>query len=152
MTRVLCSNDDCIHCDVKTSHCNKGCILVSEGYFGGCSEYYHYLDTKEYNEEFYVLVGKRRKPQGREKRFGKKIEYNGRVFYSQEKVRDDMTCVVTDAKTGLAVKLYQIKENWEKFIELADKQPDIETFPVVVKGDDGEYHVVEEGKDDGSER
>lgn len=152
MTRVYCYNDDCVYCDADTKMCCRDIISIGDGIDYACDEYRCYLDTEEYGEEFYALVGKRRKPQGREKRYGKRIEYNGRVFYSQEKIRDDTFLFVTDAKTGLAVKFYYIKENWDKFIELANKQRDIELYPLIEMGDDGEYHVVEEGKDDGSER
>lgn len=152
MTKVYCCNDDCIHCDADNKTCCLSMIVIGDGIEYGCEDYKCYLDTKEYSEEFYALVGKRGKPIGREKRHGKKIEYNGRVFYAQSKVSHDKYFSVTDAKTGLAVNYNYVLDNWNKFIECADKQADIESFPVVVNCDDGEYHVVEEGKDDGSER
>lgn len=145
MTSVYCYNYDCTHNDCDTGMCCLGMISVEGAAYNGCNDYECYLDTKEYREEFYVLVGKRGKPSGREKRYGKKIEYNGRVFYSESKLRRDNHISVTDAKTGLAVNYAYALDQWDKFIELADKQPDIESFPVVTMGNDGEYHVVEEG-------
>ena len=124
-------------------------IVVGYGYKFGCEDYESYLDTKEYGEEFYALVGKKGKPIGREKRKGKKIGYNGRVFFAQEKMCAGDRFYVTDAKTGLLVQFYQVKNKWDKFIESANKQANIESFPVVVKGDDGEYHEVKGGESDG---
>ena len=144
MTRVYCYNDDCIHCDADTKICACACISVGENESYGCNEYQCYLDTEEYGEDFYALVGKRGKVIGREKRKGKKIEYNGRIFYAREKVTENPNTWVnvTDAKTGLLVRLYYVKDHWDKFIELADKQPDIESFPLVEMGEDGNYHVI----------
>lgn len=152
MTRVYCYNDDCVYCDADTNMCCRDIISVGDGIDYACDEYLCYLDTEEYGEEFYALVGNRGKAVGREKRKGKKIKYNGREFFSREKECIALPFSVTDAKTGMLVRFDYVKNNWDKFIEIVNKQPNIETFPAVEKGADGEYHIVEEGKDDGSER
>lgn len=146
MTRVYCHNDDCAHCDVDTKMCRADVIYVGCDNESGCNQYLFYLDAKEYGEEFYVLVGKRNKPIGREKCKGKRIEYNGRVFYTREKENDMAQFGVTDAKTGLLVRFAIVRDEWDKFVEAADKHPAIESFPVVEKGDDGEFHVVKGGE------
>lgn len=151
MTRVYCYNYDCSHCDSETALCCLGMISVEGAAYNGCNDYECYLDSKEYREEFYVLVGNRDDekkcyiPIGREKRYGKKIEYNGRTFYTQSKIRANDEFDVTDAKTGLLVAFDKVKKRWEEFVEKADEQPAIESFPVTEKGADGRYHLVEEG-------
>lgn len=145
MTLVYCYNDDCIHCDVNSSICCLDMISVGDNDNCGCDNYKCYLETEEYSEEFYALVGKKGKPIGREKRHGKKIEYNGRVFYTQSKVSHDNSFLVTDAKTGLAVFYNFALNNWDKFIEVADKQTNIESFPIIELGKDNEFHEVEKG-------
>ena len=147
MTRVYCYNDDCVHCDSDTKVCCLGIISVEGAAYNGCNDYTCYFSTKEYSEEFYVLIGKRDEkkryiPIGREKRYGKKLEYNGRTFYTQDKIRANDEFDVTDAKTGLLVGFAKIKGAWGKFVEESNKRPNIETFPVVERGADGKFHVV----------
>ena len=146
MTRVYCYNYDCTHCDSETCECCLGMISVEGAAYNGCNDYECYLDSKEYREEFFALVGNRGKVAGREKRYGKKIGYNGRTFYTRDKIRANDNFNVTDAKTGLLVGFDRVKSMWDKFIEAADKESDIESFPVVELGADGRYHLVDKGE------
>lgn len=147
MTRVYCTNYDCMYCEGDSQICCASMIVIGDDKIYGCENYRSYLDTTEYNEEFYKLIGEKGKPIGRERSYGKKIVYNDRIFYTTEKSLNNTWAFLTDAKTGLGVKYQQLEEKWDKFLELISKQPDIETFPIIVKDSSGKWQRVEGGAD-----
>lgn len=144
MTRVICSNYDCLHCDKHSYHCQKDIVAVGDDYEFGCEDYLSFLDSEEYGETFFKAVKTKDGKIGRAKENGKKIEYNGRAFYTRNEVTDDESYSITDGRTGLLVaNLAWIKDNWEKFLEYEKKFPDIESYPLAVEVCDG-YMLAED--------
>jgi hypothetical protein len=75
--------------------------------------------------------------------YGKKIELNGRVFFTQQKIMDDESHIVTDKRTGLLVRsIAWLKDNWDRFLELEKKAVDVDTLPLAEKRG-GKYYIKE---------
>ena len=67
---------------------------------------------------------------------GKKIEYNGYVFYTEEKITDDETYCLTEERTGInAGEFIRLKDQkrWESFLERVGTYPDVSTYPIEEK-------------------
>lgn len=142
MTRVICSNYDCLHIDPKSCYCQKDVISVGEDYTYGCDDYISYLDSDEYREKFFKAVRTRDGKKAKAVDYGKKIEYNGRVFYTKDRASDDESYGLTDGRTGLLLRpLAWLKDNYDRFLELEKKEPDVESLPLAVKVG-GKYMLV----------
>ena len=145
MATIICSNYDCLHCDKYSYHCQKDIVAVGCEYDEGCEDYLSFLDSEEYGEVFFKAVKTKDGIPGRAKETGKKIECNGRAFYTRDKVAEDESYSITDERTGLLIaNMAWLKDNWEKFLESEKKFPDINTYPLaVLKGD--KYVLAEKG-------
>ena len=112
--------------------CHRGSITIDE--LKECEDYEHYIDF--YTDAFskaYLEDGKRYR---RVFLNGKKIEYNGYVFYTQEKITDEETYCLTEERTGIDVgEFRRLKEpsRWKKFVEQIGSYPDVSTYPIVEK-------------------
>lgn len=75
-TKIFCGNTDCKYCDPANDFvCCNGAIILSDEYFGGCSDYESYSSNKEYQEPFYVILSDGKgKPWAKAIRYGKRIE------------------------------------------------------------------------------
>lgn len=89
MTKVYCYNDDCVYLDTCSGLCNAGMVSIGEGFEGGCETFEPYYNNAEYGEKFFIAVGERGKASMKAVRYGKRIEYNGRTFYTTDRVTDD---------------------------------------------------------------
>ena len=148
MTYVTCEHTDCVHCNTKDFHCEKECVLFSEEYDEGCSEYESYLDGDDYSEKYFICVRtKDGKSAKAVKPRGKRIEYKGRVFFTSERVSDDEGYGITDAETGLHVGTFALLEDrFDRILERAEKYPKVESLPLA-EWCNGGYVIVEEKSD-----
>ena len=149
MTTVFCNNEDCIHCDDYNYTCKLQSIRIGEDIFAGCEDYESFRYTKEYQTPYYVTV---RAFDGNKEtcakviRHGKQIEYNGYVFYTQDKVTESDFYYVTEKRTGyMCGQFFKLKEKtrWEIFVEKAKKITDVASLPLAIFKD-GNYKIVKE--------
>ena len=140
MKTVLCSNYDCVFCD-KRCQCQKDVISVGEEYRGGCEDYVSYLDTCEYKAKFYKAIKTKPVKTAKAVDYGKRIEFNGRVFYTKDRVTEgDESYRLTDERTGLLVSsMANLSDNYEKFLEREKEYPDVESLPLAKLKIDGYY-------------
>ncbi len=138
MKTVLCCNYDCVYCD-KRYQCQKDVITVGDDYQYGCEDYLSYLDTNEYKAMFYKAVKTKDGKTARAVDYGKKIEFNGRVFYTKDKVTEgDESYRLTDERTGLLLSsMAHLSDNYEKFLEREKEYPDVESLPLAKQTLDG---------------
>lgn len=78
--------------------CTRGSITIDE--LKECENYEYYQDS--YTDSFWKALIKDGKPYRRLEK-GKKIEYNGYVFYTDEKITDDEDYCLTEERTGMGV-------------------------------------------------
>lgn len=147
MSKVWCNNRDCVWCD--GIQCCAEQICIDDSYEYGCETYLDYRDTDEYLEEYYKCVKTIKELTEGEiyvakaKAYGKRIEYNGYVFYTESHPRTDET-FVTEERTGYYLgSLEQLKtdENrWKTFEQRAKEIPSVDTLPLAEW--DGQRHYV----------
>lgn len=131
MTTIYCGSTDCVHNGQFV--CKREVITLAEEYDMMCSEYESYLDSKEYQNEYFIRVRTCDKKEGKGKKHGKKIEYNGFVFYTD--------CAewlgevkVTEERTGLMCGDFEklkTSERWEKFLKAMRVASDCAELPLV---------------------
>lgn len=143
MPKIICSNYDCLHCDKYSYHCQKDIVAVGDDYTFGCEDYISYLDSDEYSETFFKAVKTKDGKTARAEEIGKKIEYNGRVFFTTDKVTGDESYTVTEERTGYLIGNFaQLKDCFEKFLEVEKKLPDVKSYPLAIR--DGDKYVLAE--------
>ena len=142
---VFCNNDDCIH--EKCGQCTKEAVMIGEIYDGGCGDFYHYIDTDEYDNIYYKAVKTKDCKHAKTKVYrGKRIEYNGYVFYTEGRVIDDRF-YVTEARTGYFIGEFSSLKSpsrWELFVKREKEIPNVETLPLA-EWNDGGYEIIEKG-------
>lgn len=124
---VGCWKFECIWC--KNGWCQREMITIDE--LKECEGFEDYQDS--YTDPFWKAYKKDGKPFRRLVEQGKKIEYNGYVFYTYERITDDETYYLTEERTGLDVgEFRKLKEQrrWELFVERVGTYPDVSTLPV----------------------
>ncbi len=138
MKMVLCGNYDCVYCD-KQYHCQKDVISVGDDYRYGCEDYLSYLDTNEYKAKFYKAIKTKDGKKAKAVDYGKRIEFNGRVFYTTDRVTEgDESYRLTDERTGLLLSsMAHLSDNYEKFLEREKEHPDVESLPLAKPTLDG---------------
>ena len=125
MTSVSCWADNCKWCNY--GWCNKGSISISDEY--ECEDYEIY--SYSYTDSYWIVKLIDGKPHRKFIKKGKKIEYNGFVFYTKDKITDSGDYFLTDARTGVGVCRYnELEKRWDKFIERESKYPDVMTLPI----------------------
>lgn len=131
MKMVICGNYDCLYCDGQYK-CQKDVISVGEEYSYGCDDYMSYLDTDEYKAKFYKAILTKDSKTAKVVDYGKRIEFNGRVFYTKDQVTEgDESYRLTDERTGLFVStMAYLSDNYEKFLEREKEYPDVESLPL----------------------
>lgn len=135
---IICSNYDCIHCNKYSSQCQKDIVSVGEDYAYGCDDYISYLDSDEYKEKFYKAIRTKDGKVAKVIAYGKKIEFNGRVFFTTDKVDtggvdEDESYVVTEERTGYLIGTFaKVKDCFEKFLEREKEIPDVKSYPLAI--------------------
>ena len=125
MTSVGCWADECNWCE--NGWCKRGEITISEDWECESFEPYRNFYTDSYwiacckDGEFYRNLVKN----------GKKIEYNGYVFYTKERITKDERYRLTEERTGYDVGEFRhLKGRWDTFLERVGDYPDVMTFPI----------------------
>lgn len=130
MTRVYCTNVECLHND--GCMCSLDTISVGDDYGFGCDDYEDYLDKPEYQTEFFIRVKAVDGKEAKAFRCGKKIEYCGYVFYTTDNEKTtDIT--VTEERTGMGCGYFErLKDpKWfKRFEEACKKISDVEDLPL----------------------
>lgn len=127
MTSVSCWADECKWC--KNGWCERGSITISDDW--ECEDFESYKAS--YTDSFWIACFKDGEKYRRLVKKGKKIEYNGYVFFTKDKITDDELYSLTEARTGLAVgefRRLKSKDRWDKFVERAATYPDVSTYPI----------------------
>lgn len=127
MTSVGCWVDECKWC--KSGWCHRGAITISEDL--ECEDFENYRDS--YTDAYWKALHKDGKKFRRLEKYGKKIEYNGYVFYTDNKITEDGEYYLTEERTGYGVGTFkQLKEQrrWDAFVEGYETYPDVLTLPV----------------------
>lgn len=127
---VGCWLYECKWC--KNGWCQRGSITIDE--LKECEDFVDYQDS--YTDSFWKALMHDGKPYRKLVENGKKIEYNGYVFYTESKITDDESYRLTEERTGMDVgefrKLIE-QRRWELFVESVGTFPDVSTYPVKEK-------------------
>ena len=132
MTSVGCWNTECNW--NKGGWCQRGMISISETL--ECEDFEDY--RKSYTDQFWKACGKDGKSFRRLCEKGKKVEYNGYVFYTEDKIDDTEEYELTEERTGVFIcSLARLKEpkRWDKFVSMNGTYPDVLTLPVVERSE-----------------
>lgn len=127
---VGCWLSECKWC--QNGWCQRGTITIDE--LKECEDFEYYRDS--YTDSFWKALEKDGKPYRRLVEKGKKIEYNGYVFYTDEKITDDESYYLTEERTGISTGEFgKLKEQkrWELFVERVGTFPDVLTYPIEEK-------------------
>ena len=148
MTKVFCTNTDCVSCE--DYNCTKEFISIGDNEEFICQDYQNYRDTAEYQDEFYIAVKTKDGKKAKAVKKGKKIECNGVIFYTTEKDITSESIMVTDKKTGLLCRLDMLQKPamWEKYLEISKTTPNVQTLPLAEWNEKSrEYIIKDEGND-----
>ena len=117
--------------------CRRETITIDE--LKECEDFEDYRDS--YNESFWKAMIEDGKPYRKLADKGKKIEYNGYVFYTEGKITEDESYCLIEERTGLYVgEFRRLKEQrrWELFVERIGTFPDVLTLPIEEKKGGGD--------------
>lgn len=121
---VGCWLSECKWCE--DGWCRRGTITIDE--LKECEDFEDYRDA--YTDSYWVACKKDGKAY-RKLRQGKKIEYNGYVFYTDDKITNDESYYLTEERTGFFVgEFRKLKSRWDLFVERYGTFPDVLTLPV----------------------
>ena len=130
MTLVSCWADSCKWCNF--GWCNKDSISISEDCECEDFEIYSY----SYTDSYWIAKIKDGVVHRKLIQRGKKIEYNGFVFYTSDKITNRGDYWLTEARTGAGVCRYnELEKIWDKFIERVGNYPDVMTLPIESEGE-----------------
>lgn len=124
---VGCWNDDC-RCNIG-GWCDRNRITISETL--ECEDFDDY--RKYYTDHFWKACEKGDKKFRRLCKEGKKIEYNGYAFYTEDKIDKTEEYNLTEERTGVfAGTLARLKEPkwWDIFVSRIGTYPDVLTLPI----------------------
>ncbi len=129
MSIVYCLNVDCIHCvDEVCRKCSD--IRVGCDFECGCEDYSNYMDTAEYQSEYYKCVKGNDGKVYKSKRKGKRVEYKDLVFFTENHPASVKNC--TEEKTGYWIgDLKVVKDKYDKIVEMIKGIPDVRELPDV---------------------
>ena len=139
MLRFICDYCDCIHFDTFSCECQKDSLRVGDfmevpGDDPQCYE--SYRNTPEYQQEYWINV----KKQGvmyRAKEKGKRIEANGFVLYTNERVpprelwESENTAPVrcTEEKSGCSLYLHYVFTRRDDVLKFVGGMPSVMQLP-----------------------
>ena len=143
MTTVCCENKDCIH--LKDGFCQNNTILIGEDADEGCFNFSSYLDTEEYSHTFYKAILDKNNVRGKAPHCrGKRIEYEGYVFYTTDKTDTGEAFRVTEERTGVnAGRFDWLKERFDLFEQRVKEYPDVKDLPLAEYKGSGLWEVIE---------
>lgn len=124
---VGCWSEECIW--NKGGWCQRGMITIDE--LKECEAFEDYQDT--YTDSYWVACEKDGEKYRKLVEKGKRIEYEGYVFYTNEKITDYETYYLTEERTGMLVGEFgrlKEQERWNWFVEKVGTYPDVLTLPV----------------------
>jgi hypothetical protein len=131
MTSVVCFADDCKWCS-EIGECQRGAITINGAW--ECEGFESYRDS--YTDSFWVCCLKEGEKYRRFRPQGKKVEYNGYLFYTQDKITDSGNYFLTEARTGIGVcRFNELEKRWDKFVERVGDYPDVMTLPIESEGE-----------------
>lgn len=147
MPKIFCANTDCTGC--KDYLCIREFISIGENEDGVCEDYEYYLDTAEYQTEFYICVKAKGGKRAKAIKKGKQIQYNGVIFYTTEK---DIT-TVTDSVTGLlgTFAALQDPEMWKKYLEIKKTTPNVQTLPLAEWDEKSREYIIVDSEETANE-
>lgn len=128
---VGCWLSECKWC--RDGWCHRDTITIDE--LKECEDFEDYRDS--YTDSFWKAIIDDGKPFRRLVKNGKKIEYNGYVFYTEDRITDDENYDLTEERTGIGVSDFRrLKEpkRWELFVERVRTYPDVLTYLIKEKG------------------
>lgn len=134
MTSVGCWNTDCDW--NKYGWCQRSMISISETL--ECEDFEDY--RKSYTDQFWKACRDGEKKRRRLCKNGKKVEYNGYVFYTEDKIDETEVYELTEERTGIFIcSMARLKEprRWETFISRIGTYPDVLTLPVEERSENG---------------
>ena len=132
MATVVCFCDNCKWCNDE-GRCSRNVVTID--FAGECDSYEDY--SKDYTDPFYKAVYDDNKNPCRTLCYGKKIEYNGYVFYTEDKINKTGNYYLTEARTGVGAGPYcMLEDRWELFLERVNTYPDIMTLPLKESDDE----------------
>ena len=142
MPKIFCANTDCTGC--KDYLCIREFISIGENEDGVCENYECYLDTVEYQNEFYICVKAKGGKIAKALRKGKQIQYNGAIFYTTDKDTTPEYMTVTDAYTGKAGLLASLQKPnlWEKYLEIKKTTPNVQTLPLAEWDEKSREYII----------
>lgn len=150
MPLVRCQHTDCIYCNIAGGfECKAAEITIGEEWDEGCSGYEDYLDQPDYQNEYWIAVKTKSGEVAKAKVYrGKRIEHEGRVFYTSDRLEDGPCFLITDAETGVNCGLYALLEDqFDQICEQAAKYPKVETLPEA-EWTSGGYELIKEAHHD----
>lgn len=124
---VGCWLSECKWC--QNGWCQRGSITIDE--LKECEDFEDYRDS--YTDSFWKALIEDGVTCRSLVEKGKKIEYNGYVFYTENKITDDENYDLTEERTGIGVSDFRrLKEprRWELFVERVGTFPDVSTYPI----------------------
>lgn len=127
MTSVGCWLSECKWCE--HGWCQCGAITIGED--KECENFEHYKD--DYNDSFWKACLDEGKAVRKLCCHGKKIEYNGYTFYTEDKICTGDYYCLTEERTGVnAGEFYKLKDQhrWELFLERVGTYPDVLSLPI----------------------
>ena len=128
MTSVSCWADECKWCN--NGWCNRGSIVISEVY--ECEDFESYRDS--YTTPYWVVCLKDGEKYRRLVNRGKRIEYSGYVFYTEDKITANESYRLTEERTGIGCGEFRhLKGRWDKFVELVATFPNVSSYPIKEK-------------------
>lgn len=143
MLRFFCDYTDCIHFDTFSCECMKDILRVGDfmevpGDDPQCYE--SYRDTPEYQHEYWIQVV-RNGEHFRQKRKGKRIEANGFVLYTDERVpprelwesEDTPPVSCTEEKSGSCMSLRNAFTHKEAVLKHIASVPPVMELPELPK-------------------
>lgn len=133
MTSVACWADNCKW--MACGWCKRGSISISEDY--ECEDFEIY--SHSYTDSYWIACLNGGEAQRKFVERGKKIEYNGFVFYTKDKITEIGDYWLTEARTGMGICQYnELEKRWDKFLERVDTYPDVMTLPIYESEDEND--------------
>lgn len=137
---VFCDTYDCLY--EKNGQCTKSQIFVEDGV---CDDFEDYQETEDYKNSYYEAIKTEKGMVAKRLcEIGKLVEYQGLTFYTKDKVvENDYDIWLTEQTTGLGVKLERVRENLDMVLMVVQNAPKLETLPLAIKDENGEWKIVE---------
>lgn len=144
MTTFVCDCTECRYNNAFEGRCTKDRLSIAD--FNDADDenapacFESYRDREDYQEEYWITC-KERGIIHRERRKGKKIEINGLVLYTQDRMPPTEVCLkhadltdgifCTEEKTGYAVGLRAAIQHTEEIVKFIQKNPSVMDYPEI---------------------